>query len=164
LIAKTLEDIPTLDRVQAEAEVDKFFMDCEMVNLYIQYGKEVEKDPNFAVPDTEADEGFFSFRNIVIGYLGYVAATSVPQVFRGYVAEQQVAGQWKPTNVPLVDDWIERTSPEAMARVLQKAAAVVAGESVSPQAAADATTIQAVTDAAADTLQTVADTLQVGLQ
>ena len=109
LIAKTLADIPTFDRDKAETEVDKFLMDCEMMNLYIQYGKEIEKNPDFVVPDNNKEEGLFSARNLVIGYLGYVVATSVPQVFRRYVAEQEVAGQWTPTHVQFLDEWIERT-------------------------------------------------------
>jgi hypothetical protein len=108
----------------AETEVDKFLMDCEMVNMYIQYGKEVEKDPNFAVPDNDdADSnGWFTPRNIVAGYLTYVGVTSGPQIIRRYIAEQEVKGEWEPTNIPFIDQWIDNTSADATARVLQKAA------------------------------------------
>lgn len=149
-----MADIPSFDRSKAEAEVDKFLMDCEMVNLYIQYGKEVEKDPDFVVPDNNEEEGLFSLRNVVIGYLGYVVATSVPEIVRRYVAEQEVAGRWSPTNVGFFDDWIERTSPEATARVLK-----AAGEAVA--ATSDAVLLPSVDSS---TLQNVADAVQAGLQ
>jgi hypothetical protein len=35
LIARTLEDISIFDRPKAEAEVDKFLMDAEMVSYFI---------------------------------------------------------------------------------------------------------------------------------
>lgn len=163
LIAKTLTDIPSFDRLQAKAEVDKFLMDYDMLNLYIQYGKELEKNPNFVVPADKdfQDDGLFSFRNIVGAYIAYVIATTIPNVFRGYVAKQEVAGQWTPTNIQFLDDWIERTSPEATARVLQRAANA-AGD-MAQQVATDAS--QAATDAivpTADTLQTAVDAVQTG--
>jgi hypothetical protein len=164
LIAKTLTDISSFDRPTAEAEVDKFLMDYDMVNLYIQYEKELEKNPNFVVPaDREKDDGLFSFRNIVAAYIAYLAATTVPNAFRGYVAKQELAGQWKPTNIQFLDEWIERTSPEATARILQKAAK--AASELAQQAATDVS--QAASDAAvqsADTLQTAVDAVQTGLQ
>ena len=124
LISKTLTDIPTLNRETAEAEVDKFLMDGEMVNMYIQYGKELEKDPNFFVPDNDdADSNaWFTPRNIVAGYLSYVGVTSGPEVLRRYIAEQEVKGEWEPTNIQFIDQWIDTTSADATARVLQKAA------------------------------------------
>jgi hypothetical protein len=124
LLSKTLTDIPALTREMAEKEVDKFLMDCEMVNLYIQYGKEVEKDPNFVVPDNDNDDSnsWFTPRNIVAGYLTYVGVTSGPQIIRRYVAEQEVKGEWHPTNIKFIDQWIDNTSADATARVLQKAA------------------------------------------
>jgi hypothetical protein len=125
LVSKTLADIPALSREMAETEVDKFLMDCEMVNMYIQYGKEVEKDPNFVVPNNDNDtdsNSWFTPRNIVAGYLTYVGVTSGPQVARRYIAEQEVKGEWEPTNIQFIDQWIDRTSAEATARVLEKAA------------------------------------------
>ena len=108
----------------AEKEVDKFLMDCEMVNLYIQFGKEVEKDPNFAVPDNDDEDSnnWFTPRNIVAGYLTYVGVTSGPLIIRRYIAEQEVKGEWVPTNIPFLDQWIDNTSADATARVLQNAA------------------------------------------
>jgi hypothetical protein len=120
LIVKTLSDIPAFDRIKAETEVDKFLMDFEMMNLYIQYGKEIEKDPDFVVPDSNDEEGIFSFRTVVILYLAYVAFTSIPDLVRRYIAEQQIDGTWQPTNIPFVDNWIDETSADAIARVLSK--------------------------------------------
>jgi hypothetical protein len=154
LISKTMTDIPSFSREKAEMEVDKFLMDCEMVNLYIQFGKEVEKNPDFVVPETQEENGLFSVRNIVFGYLAYVTATSIPQVIRRYVAEQEVAGTWKPTNVAFFDDWIDKSSAEATARVIQKAAEKAAAAAlaapdltISPTAAESAQTlVEAVTN------------------
>lgn len=127
----------------AEVEVDKFLMDCEMVNMYIQYGKEVEKDPNFVVPDNgdEDDNGWFTPRNLVAGYLTYVGVTGGPQIVRRYIAEQEVKGEWEPTNIPFIDQWIENTSAEATARVLQKAAEKAAKMATGTSATVDTTTI-----------------------
>lgn len=137
LIAKTMSDVQTFDRATAEKEVDKFLMDAEMVNLYIQFQKKLEEDPDFAVP-AEKEEGFFSFRTLVFGYLGYVILTSVPAYFRKYVAEQEAAGTWQGTNIPLVDEWIEKTRPAVEAA--QQAAAEAAQS-------ASADVVQAVSDA-----------------
>ena len=150
LISKTLSDIPSFNREKAEMEVDKFLMDSEMVNLYIQYEKEVEKNPSFVVPETQEENSLFSVRNIVFGYLGYVTVTSIPQVIRRLVAEQEVAGTWKPTNVAFFDDWIEKTSAEATARVIQRAAEKAA-------AAVSVTPDPTISAAAADSMQTVVE-------
>jgi hypothetical protein len=124
IITKTMTDIPSLSRDVAEQKVDQFLLDCEMVNMYIQYGKEVEKNPDFVVPDNDSDNdtnAFFTPRNIVAAYLGYVGITSGPQIIRRYIAEQEVKGEWVPTKIQFFDDWIDRTSVEATARILQKA-------------------------------------------
>lgn len=142
-----MEDVDSFDRVKAEEEVAKFMLDAEMVNLYIQYGKEVERDPTFVVPDTEKDEdGIFSFRTVVILYLGYVAYDSFPRIFRNWVYDQQLQGTWKGTNIQLIDEWIQKTEP-----------AISAARAAAAAAAADAT---ATISAVGDTLQqqqTIAD-------
>lgn len=153
LIVKTLKDVPAFDRLKAETEVDKFLLDYEMMNLYIQYGKEIEKDPDFVVPDNgDDDEGFFSLRTVVVFYLAYVAVTTIPEVTRRFVAEQQVAGTWKATNIPFLDEWIESTTPEATARVLQAAEKVAT--------AAAATNGDALQNIVADVVQAAASGLQ----
>ena len=173
LISKTLVDIPTLTREVAEQQVDQFLMDCEMVNMYIQYEKEVEKDPTFVVPDNDKDsdsDSWFTPRNIVAGYLGYVGVTGGPQMIRRYIAEQQVAGTWEPTHISLVDDWIDRTSTDAMARVLQRAvdrAASVAVDAVTATTTTVDTTAAATAalpstmtpDLVTDSLQSLVDTV-----
>ena len=123
LIQKTLTDLPKLDRPQAETKVDKFLLDAEMIDLYIRFGKELEKDPNFVVPETvEPDEGLFSFRTVIIAYIGYIGFGIVKNVFRGYVANQEIAGTWQGTNIGFIDDWIQQTSPAATQQALQRAA------------------------------------------
>jgi hypothetical protein len=179
LISKTLTDLPTLNREVAEAEVDKFLMDCEMVNMYIQYGKEVEKDPNFSVPDNDTDDnnGWFTPRNIVAGYLTYVGVTSGPQIIRRYIAEQEVKGEWQSTNIKFIDQWIENTSADATARVLQKAAEKAAkiATTTAAESTATTTTITATPsvdvastdvllltpDVVTDSLQSLVDTVTV---
>lgn len=159
----------------AEKEVDKFLMDSEMVNMYIQFGKEVEKDPNFFVPDNDNDadsNNWFSPKNIVAGYLAYVGVTSGPQIIRRYIAEQEVKGEWEPTNIQFIDQWIDTTSADATARVLQKAAekaakvAAAAMETTSSSSVVDTswTTIPTneillTPDAVTDSLQSLVDTV-----
>lgn len=163
LIVKTMTDIPAFDRAKAEQEVDKFLMDYEMANLYIQYGKEIEKDPDFVVPDNNQEEGLFSFRTVVILYLCYVAATTIPDMVRQYIAEQEAAGTWSPTNIAFIDDWIASTSK--LAGSLSNQAADVA---VTPDLAAAALGLPSVdldaVSSATATLQNVADAVQAGLQ
>jgi hypothetical protein len=132
------------------------------------FDREVEKNPDIVVPDTDKDDnGLFSVRNIVVGYLTYLTTTSIaPQMICRYVAEQENAGDWKPTNIVFFYDWIERTFPEATARVLQQAAekvtetvsAVVSVGIVSSIFSADATDISSTV---VDTLQTVVDTVSI---
>jgi hypothetical protein len=111
-----MKDIPSFSRQQAEEEVSKFLLDAEALNMMIQFRKMQADDPDFVVPETEKDEGIFSFRNVIALYLVYVAATSVPQVFRRWVTEQEAAGQWQGTNIRLIDDWLAST-PSATADV-----------------------------------------------
>jgi hypothetical protein len=127
------------------------------------FDREVEKNPDFVVPDTDKDDnGLFSVRNIVVGYLTYVTTTSIaPQMIRRcsrYVAEQEVTGEWKPTNFGFFDDWIERTSPEATARVLQLQAAEKVTETVS----AVVSVVPSIVSAdATDISSTVVDTVSI---
>lgn len=77
--------------------------------MYINYQKKKEEDPDFVVPEAKDEEGFFSFRNLIIGYVGYVLVTSGPNVFRNWVASKEAAGDWSGTGIPFVDDWIANT-------------------------------------------------------
>jgi hypothetical protein len=131
LIAKTKADIPSLTVVQATAEADKFLMDAEMLDLYIRFGKEVEKDPNFKVPDAPDDSGgLFSVRNIAIAYGSFLVASKGPDLLRGYIADQQVAGTWHPTGLSFVDGWVDETSATAVAAALARATAAAATATV----------------------------------
>lgn len=120
LIEKTLTDIPKFDRETAEKEVDKFLMDAEMVNMYIRYQKEVEKDPNFTVPNVEKENELFSLRNILLLYVAYVAATSGPEALRNFVADQELAGTWHDTGIAALDQWLhDTTSAGALTRAAE---------------------------------------------
>jgi hypothetical protein len=77
------------------------------IGMYIQYQKVLEEDPDFVVPEKKED--LFSFRNIVIVYLGYIAVTTGPTVLQKYVAAEQAAGSWQGTNIPFIDEWLERS-------------------------------------------------------
>jgi hypothetical protein len=110
LIDRTLADIPSFTRAQAEAEVDKFLLDAEALNMMIQFNKMKAEDPDFVVPETDQDEGLFSFRNVVALYLVYVAGTSAPPFLRRWVAEKEAAGEWQGTNIPFIDDWLANTA------------------------------------------------------
>lgn len=147
LVEKTMKDLPKLDRSLAENEVDKFLMDAEMIDLYIRFQKELEKNPDFVIPEAEQqEEGLFSIRTVLIGYIAYIGFGVVSKVFRGYVADQEIAGTWQDTNIGFIDDWIQKTSPGATQQALQRAAAAVAA---------------AVEGAAAETAATVVSGLDV---
>lgn len=128
MVDKTLTDIPKLSREQAEEEVSKFLLDQEAIAMYIQFQKMKEDDPDFEVPDNKPDEdGIFSFRTVVILYLAYVAYDTIPNMLRGYVADQQAAGEWKGTNIPFLDDWltsVPSVSADAVQAVSDTAQAV----------------------------------------
>lgn len=126
LITKTLKDIPKFNRETAEKEVDKFLLDAEMLKMYIQYEKEVERNPNFKVPDAENDEGFFTLQNAVILYVGFLAYSIVPDTIRSYIADQQVAGTWENTGIEFFDQWIDETTADATAKAIQRAARAAA--------------------------------------
>lgn len=99
-------------------------MDAEMIDLYIRFGKELEKDPDFVVPDTEPkEEGLFSLRTVLLAYIGYIGFGIVSKLFRNYVADQEIAGTWEGTKIGFIDEWIQNTSSEATQQALQRAAA-----------------------------------------
>jgi hypothetical protein len=100
-----LADIKSFDRSKAEAEVKKFLLDREMLNLFIEFQKRKEEDPDFKVP-AEEKEGFFSTQNIILLYGGYLAASSGPKMFREWVAGQEAAGDWSGTHIPFIDEWL----------------------------------------------------------
>ena len=127
MIEKTLKDVDTFDRVKAEEEVAKFMLDAEMVNIYIQYQKEIERDPDFVIPSNEEKEGLFSFRTLVIIYLIYVAYDSLPKLVRNWIYDQQLDGTWSGTGISFIDDWVvDSESQIAAARVAREAARTAA--------------------------------------
>ena len=103
-----MQDIPSLDRAQAEAEVDKFLLDAECLRIYLEFSKRKAEDPDFALASPEQqEEGLFSFRTVVLVYLGYVAYTTVPTLFRKYVEAKQATGEWNGSGIPFIDDWLQ---------------------------------------------------------
>eukprot|EP00977_Amphora_coffeiformis_P022751 scaffold11454_cov168-Amphora_coffeaeformis.AAC.1 len=122
-----MKDIPCLDRTQAEAEVDKFLLDNECLRIHIEFSKKKAEDPDFSVAQPEAqDEGLFSFRNIVIVYIGYVAYTTVPTVFRRWVEGKQAAGEWNGSGIPFIDEWLQNAPPLDVAQLSEKVSTVLA--------------------------------------
>ena len=147
-----MNDVDSFDRTKAEAEVDKFLMDKEAVGMMIEFYKRKEANPDFSVQDPEEPkEGFFSFRTVVFFYLGYVVYTTVPAVFRGWVAKQQAAGTWSGTNIPFLDDWIANTpvvARDAAQTVTDTAAQALTVNAAAQTAVSDVLqTAQSVTDA-----------------
>ena len=125
LITKTLTDIKEFDRPRAEMEVDKFLLDAEAINIYIQFQKMREQDPDFQVPVTEEEEGLFSFRTVVIVYLSYVAFSIGSKKFLDFVAEKSAAGEWQGTNIPFIDDWISNSLTPAVTEAVTNSAPAV---------------------------------------
>ena len=56
LIAKFKEDIPKFSDAEVSAEVDKFLMDGEMLDLWIKYQQRIREDPNWE-PQYAPEEG-----------------------------------------------------------------------------------------------------------
>lgn len=122
-----MEDIPSLDRASAEAEVDKFLLDAECLRIYIEFSKKKAEDPDFSLAAPEQqEEGIFSFRNIVIVYLGYVAWTTFPTIFRRWVEGKQAAGEWNGSGVPFIDEWLQNAPPLDVAHISERASTVLA--------------------------------------
>lgn len=105
-----MKDIPSLNREKAETEIGKFLLDSEAVNMMIQFYKMKADDPDFEVPDTNQDEGFFSLRTLVIVYLGYVAYSTFPVLIRRWIDSQT---DWQGTGIDFVDNWIATIPPVA---------------------------------------------------
>jgi hypothetical protein len=120
LIAKTMEDLPQFDRESATKEVEKFMLDQEAINFYIKFEKKKAEDPDFAASVAKGqEEGFFSFRTLLYVYVAYLIGNILilPQL-RNYVAEQQAAGTWQGTNIPLIDDFLSGPAVQASAAVV----------------------------------------------
>ncbi|KAL7570369.1 hypothetical protein ACA910_017208 [Epithemia clementina (nom. ined.)] len=106
LVEKTMNDIPSFDRKMAEAEVSKFLLDSDALSVFIEFRKRKADDPDFEVPAAPSEEGFFSFRTFVFVYLGYVAYTTVPEIFKNWVRSKEEAGEWNGSGIPALDQWL----------------------------------------------------------
>lgn len=110
-----MADISSLNRAKAEEEVDRFLLDAECLRIFIEFSKRKAEDPDFAVAGgEEEEEGFFSFRTVVIAYLGYVAYTTVPTLFRKWVATQEAQGSWHGSGIPFIDEWLQNSAQAAV--------------------------------------------------
>jgi hypothetical protein len=151
-----MKDLPSLNRQKAEAEVDRFILDAEAVNMMINFQKKKAEDPDFKVPDVNRDEGLFSFQNFIFLYLAYVAFTSVPNIFRSWVVSKEEAGEWQGSGISLIDEWIANNP------VVKKAASDVS-DAVSQAVTNNAEQVSNAMSAVApspETLQAVSDTVQ----
>jgi hypothetical protein len=94
MVEKVMRDISTFDRVQAEKEVDKYLMDPEAVNYHVEFKKRLAENPSMIEPVEE--DGFFSFRTLVIAYVSYVFGEVVYRNFlQDYVDLSFIPG-WGP--------------------------------------------------------------------
>jgi hypothetical protein len=141
-----MTDIPKMKRPQAEIEVDKFLLDAEALQVYIELYKRREIDPTFVVPKDEDDAGFFSIRNLVYIYVAYVVYSSGPIAFQKYVRSQVEAGSWKGTGVPQLDEWLLQEAPVAatVASVADTASSAVSDATASTALSSMDTVMQAV--------------------
>ena len=106
MIEKVMRDIKKFDRTKAEQEVDKYLMDPEAVNYHIEFQKRLADNPNMIEPEEE--EGFFSFRTLVIAYVSYVGGEVVYRNFlQNYVDLSFVPG-WGP--LPVKEEDVVDTS------------------------------------------------------
>lgn len=76
MVQKAMDDVDKFDRQKAGDEIDKYMMDAEMVNLYIEYKKRKAENPDMVIPPEE-EEGPFNFRNFLILYIVYVAGETL---------------------------------------------------------------------------------------
>lgn len=125
IITRTLQDIPSFDRAKAEAEVDKFLMDAECLRIYIEFQKRKAEDPGFSLGAEKEEEGIFSFRTVVFVYLAYVAYTTIPTIFRGWVESQKAAGEWNGSGIPFIDEWLEKSAAVVASSVADTATTTV---------------------------------------
>lgn len=123
MVEKALSDISKFDRPQAEKEVDKYLMDPEMLNYHIEFKKALADNPNLIQPEEE--EGFFSFRTLVIAYVSYVFGEIVyRKVLHNYVNLDFIPG-WGPPDIPAGDAIDAATSVDAVQSTVDAASGVV---------------------------------------
>ena len=104
-----MKDIPSFKSDVAEKEVSKFLLDGEALQVFIEFRKRKAEDPDFVLPASDDEPGFFSLRTFVIAYLGYVAYSTFPGFFRKWVESKQEAGEWNGSGIPFIDKWLSET-------------------------------------------------------
>ncbi|CAB9512251.1 expressed unknown protein [Seminavis robusta] len=97
MVEKAMRDIEKFDRAKAEAEVDKYLMDPEAINYHIEFKKRLADNPDMLQPEEE--EGFFSFRTLVIVYITYVFGEVV---YRNFLEPRGVDLSFLPGYGPII--------------------------------------------------------------
>mmetsp|Transcript_88 Transcript_88/g.167 ORF Transcript_88/g.167 Transcript_88/m.167 type:complete len:128 (+) Transcript_88:121-504(+) len=94
LITKFQTDIPKFSRSEAEKEVDKFFMDGEMLDLWIKYGQRKKEDPNWEPEYAEEDNSPFAVFSRIVGTyaIWIVGGLLVKDLVTGYFNKQNGGG------------------------------------------------------------------------
>jgi hypothetical protein len=153
-----MEDIPSFSRAQAEAEVDRFLLDAEALRIYIEFQKRKAEDPDFALPQEEEETSPLNFRNFVIVYLGYVAYTTIPVMFRKFAEGQIEAGEWHGSGIPFIDEWLINGANAGSAVVDAAVDVAVVSEQVSTTLLPSIVDFTASVEAVATGAQVVSDT------
>ena len=134
MVEKALADIPKFDRKRAEMEVDKYLKDPEILNYHIEFKKRLAENPSMLDPPPE--EGFFSFRTLLVSYIAYVFGEIAYQnFFRQYV------------DLDFIPGWAPRVLTEEGAAAADAAASVSVGA------------IQNTVDAAANVVDAVSNSM-----
>lgn len=96
LIKRFMEDNKGFDRERAETEVDKFVMDSEMVNAFIQYEKK-KSDPKFLREQAEqtiSDPGTWATYGLwIVGGAGFAYVKNV------IVEPKYASGEWEEIHI-----------------------------------------------------------------
>ena len=74
LVAKFQADIPKFSPADAEAEVDKFLMDGEMLDLWIKYTQRKREDPSWEPQYAEEPNAVMKVVNFVSQYAIWIVA------------------------------------------------------------------------------------------
>ena len=118
-------DIPDFDQAKAEAEVHKFLLDAEALEIMMEFRRRKIADPDFVVPGgEEQEEGLFSVRNLVYLYLAYVAYNAIPKFLGGYVADKMGEGTWTGTGNEKLDEWLMEQAASVPDKVVEAVDAV----------------------------------------
>jgi hypothetical protein len=123
MVEKVMRDISQFDRAQAEKEVEKYLMDPEAINYHIEFKKRLAENPNMIEPVEE--DGFFSFRTLVIAYVSYVLGEVVYRNFlQNYVDLSFIPG-WGPIPEKQVVDAVASSAVDALQSTVNAASTAI---------------------------------------